>query len=58
MRTRLIMTCVYALREAENIYLEKLDATMKQQIYKIINELKFTDKERSLLEYELYNLGV
>lgn len=58
MRKKLVMTLVYAVREAENVYLERPDFNIKDTIYEVINACKLTKTERNLLEKEVNALGV
>jgi len=57
-RTQLVMALVYALREAENIYLETTESTMKECIYNIVEAINFTEKERQLFEFESQSIGI
>lgn len=58
MRKKLVMTLVYALREAENVYYERPDFHIKDTIYDIIKACELTDAERQGFEIECNALGI
>ena len=58
MRKKLVMALVYAMREAENIYLEKQDSVMKSCIYDIVSNIKLTNAENILFYNECNALGI
>jgi hypothetical protein len=58
MRKKLVWLFVYAMREAENVYLERPDFDVKRHLYSIIEELKFTKAERKMFETECNALGI
>ena len=58
MRKKLVMTLVYLLREAENVYLERPDFQIKDRLYDVKNACKLTKKEITLFENECNALGI
>ena len=58
MRKKLIMSLVYACREAENVYLERPDFVIKGKIYNIVANAKLTKAENILFYNECNALGI
>jgi len=58
MRKKLVWLFVYAMRETENVYLERPPLYVKRHLYNIIEELKFTKAERKMFENECNALGI
>lgn len=58
MRKKLVMTLVYASREAENVYLERPDFHIKGVIWDIKNACKLTKQEDRLFVDECNALGI
>lgn len=58
MRKKLVMALVYAMREAENIYLERPEFVIKGKIYDIVANVKLTKAENILFYNECNALGI
>jgi hypothetical protein len=57
-RIRLIMELVYLTRSIESIDDTDLRDKLKDGLLNVINELNFTDKERTIFDYECNSIGV
>ena len=58
MRRKLVKSLVYAMREAENVYLERPDFAMKDKIYDIVATIKLTKAENILFYNDCNALGI
>ena len=58
MRTKLVMSLVYMIRYIENTEDEIQREVLKDCFYDLVKEIKLTDKERHLFEFEANNIGI